>query len=70
MIKNLEAISGYRVQNKHMRIGQLATRAGVNVQTIRFYERRRILTAPPRTVSGYRRYAESDTECVSIVPVA
>ena len=50
-----------------MRIGQLATRAGVNVQTIRFYERRRILTAPRRTVSGYRRYAESDVDDLRVI---
>lgn len=50
-----------------MRIGQLATRAGVNIQTIRFYERRRILSAPPRSVSGYRQYAESDLDDLRVI---
>lgn len=39
-----------------MRIGQLAAEAGVNVQTVRYYERRGMVTEPPRTASGYRRY--------------
>ncbi len=36
--------------------GELAKRAGVNVETLRFYERKGLLPAPPRRVSGYRRY--------------
>jgi MerR family mercuric resistance operon transcriptional regulator len=37
-------------------IGKIARRANVNVETIRFYERRGLLKAPPRTPSGYRLY--------------
>jgi MerR family copper efflux transcriptional regulator len=37
-------------------IGKLAILGGVNVQTIRFYERSGLLPKPPRTSSGYRRY--------------
>lgn len=40
-----------------MRTGELAARAGVNIQTVRFYERRGILPKPSRTASGYRVYA-------------
>jgi len=43
-----------------MRIGELAARAGVNVQTILYYERRRLLPRPARTGSGYRSYGESE----------
>lgn len=39
-----------------MRIGEIAALAGVNVQTIRYYERRGILAEPARTASGYRQY--------------
>jgi Hg(II)-responsive transcriptional regulator len=39
-----------------MMIGQLAERAGVNIETIRYYERRGLLPEPARTDSGYRRY--------------
>lgn len=37
-------------------IGTLAERAGVNVETIRFYERRRLIPEPERTGAGYRKY--------------
>ncbi|HEY2151666.1 MAG TPA: heavy metal-responsive transcriptional regulator [Vicinamibacterales bacterium] len=43
-----------------MRIGELAGRAGVNVQTILYYERRRLLPPAPRTSSGYRSYSDTD----------
>ena len=43
-----------------MRIGDVATRAGVNVETLRYYERRGILRAPKRSAAGYREYP-SDT---------
>jgi hypothetical protein len=39
-----------------MRAGELANAAGVSAQTIRFYERRGLLPAPPRLSSGYRDY--------------
>ena len=37
-------------------IGQAARRSGVNVETIRFYERGGLLDAPPRTAGGHRVY--------------
>lgn len=37
-------------------IGQIATAASVNVQTIRYYERRGLLLPLERTASGYRQY--------------
>ncbi len=39
-------------------IGQVARRAGVGVETVRFYEREGLLEEPPRRVSGYRQYSE------------
>ena len=39
-----------------MKIGELATAAGCDVQTVRFYERERLLEEPARTASGYRTY--------------
>jgi MerR family copper efflux transcriptional regulator len=38
-------------------IGQLARRAGVGIETVRFYERQGLLPKPPRTPSGYRQYS-------------
>ncbi len=50
-----------------MRIGELAKRAGVSVQTIRFYERRRLMRTPRRTAVGYRIYADRDLEAVVLI---
>lgn len=43
-----------------MNIGQLARQAGVPIDTIRYYERQRLIPAPARTASGYRQYARDD----------
>lgn len=42
-----------------MRTRQVADHAGVNVQTLRYYERRGLLAEPPRSTAGYRNYPES-----------
>lgn len=39
-----------------MTIGQVAKATGVGVETLRFYERKRLLPEPPRRSSGYRQY--------------
>jgi MerR family transcriptional regulator, mercuric resistance operon regulatory protein len=41
-------------------IGELARRADVNIQTIRFYERQKLLPPPARKPSGYRIYGDGD----------
>jgi DNA-binding transcriptional MerR regulator len=43
-----------------MTIGELASVARVNIETIRYYEREGILPEPPRTPSGYRQYTDAD----------
>ncbi len=50
-----------------MRIGQLATQAGVDVQTVRYYEREGLIDAPARTASGYRNYAPSHLERLNFI---
>jgi len=50
-----------------MRIGELAKRAGVSVQAIRFYERRRLMRTPRRTAAGYRIYSEAELEIVTVI---
>lgn len=39
-------------------IGQLARLSGFGVETIRYYERERLVGEPPRRASGYREYPE------------
>lgn len=38
-------------------IGKLADAAGVNIETIRYYQRRGLLDEPPKPLGGHRRYA-------------
>lgn len=45
-----------------MRIGELARRAGVNIQTVRYYERRGLLHDPRRRSAGYREYTDATLE--------
>ena len=47
-----------------LRSGELARRANVNVETLRFYERQGLLPKPPQRASGYREYP---LEAVSLV---
>jgi MerR family mercuric resistance operon transcriptional regulator len=43
-------------------IGTLATTAGVPVETIRYYQRRKLVPEPPRPAGSIRRYSEEDAE--------
>ena len=47
---------------KALTIGLVARRAGIGVETVRFYERQGLIEEPPRRLSGYREY---DDEVVS-----
>jgi len=49
-----------------MTIGALAKAAGVGVETVRFYERKGIITQPPKT-AGFRYYSEEDTKRIRLV---
>src|SRR5260370_4494598 len=50
---SLHAMAGFT-------IGKLAAAEGVSVETIRFYQRRGLLTEPQRHGSGFREYADDD----------
>lgn len=39
-----------------LKVGEVAKQAGVNLQTVHYYERRGLLPRPPRTESNYRAY--------------
>lgn len=50
-----------------LRTGEVAKAAGVNLQTIRFYEREGLLPAPNRTSSGYRLYGDEAVRIVRFI---
>ena len=45
-----------------MKIGELSSRSGVPVRTIRFYEEENILAPPARSSAGYRNYDDSEVD--------
>jgi MerR family copper efflux transcriptional regulator len=53
--------------DKAMTIGRLARRAGVTVDTLRFYERQGIIARPRRLISGYRNYSEDAVGLLAFV---
>jgi MerR family mercuric resistance operon transcriptional regulator len=48
-------------------IGELSRRTGVNIETIRYYERIKMLPAPPRTASGRRIYGPAETRSLAFI---
>ena len=53
-----------------MRTSQVATEAGVNAQTLRYYERRGLLPEPLRSESGYRAYPSDSVATVRFIKEA
>ena len=50
-----------------LKSGDVARRADVNVETVRFYERQGLLPAPPRAPSGYRQYDEEHVQRIRFI---
>lgn len=48
-------------------IGKAAAAAGVNVETIRFYQRRGLLVEPPKVLGGFRYYDEATVARVRFI---
>lgn len=55
------------MRGDRLRIGAVAQGAGVNVQTLRYYERRGLLGPPDRTASGYRAYPSEAVRLVRFI---
>ena len=49
-------------QGNWLKIGEIAARAGVSVDTVRYYEHRGVLPTPRRLPSGYRAYTASSVQ--------
>src|SRR5437660_12437993 len=62
---SMSAITSPRAEN--ISIGELSRRTGVNIETIRYYERIKMLPAPPRTASGRRVYGAAETRCLAFI---
>ncbi len=55
---------------KELTIGKLAKRAGVTIDTVRFYERRGLVAEPKRTASNYRIYSAAEVARLKFIKKA
>lgn len=53
-----------------LRIGEVALRSGVSIDTVRYYERRQLLPAAPRTEGGFRLFSKETVERVRFIKQA
>ena len=53
-----------------LRVGQVAEAVGVNVETLRYYERRGIIAEPERSLGGHRLYPETTVTTVRVIKAA
>ena len=57
-------------QTQRLKIGDVAKQTGVGIETLRFYEKARILDPPRRTESGYRLYDAGVLERIAFIKQA
>lgn len=55
---------------RSLRSGQLADAAGVNLQTLRYYERRGLLDEPKRSIGGHRLYPPESVTLLRVIKAA
>jgi DNA-binding transcriptional MerR regulator len=53
-----------------LRAGQVARAVGVNVETLRYYERRGIIDAPERSLGGHRLFSEESVTTLRVIKAA
>ena len=53
-----------------LRSGQVASAAGVNLQTLRYYERRGLIAEPERTLGGHRVYSDDTVLVLRVIKAA
>ncbi len=50
-----------------MTIGKMASRAGVGIETVRYYERKGLLNQPTRSYTGYRQYRQEAVQRIRFI---
>lgn len=58
------------MSQENLTIAGLARAAGVNVETIRFYQRRGLISEPPKPLGGIRHYGAEDVSRVRFIKAA
>ena len=66
----LESASGCTLavmERSALQIGEVAARAGVSIDTVRYYEKRRLLARAPRTSGGFRLFTEETVSRIRFI---
>jgi DNA-binding transcriptional MerR regulator len=63
-------VNVYDVGNRRLRTGEVAERAGVNIQTLRYYERRGLIAEPDRSPGGHRTYPADTVTLLGVIKAA
>ena len=58
------------MKGAHLQIGEVAARAGVSVDAVRYYEKRRLLTRAPRSAGGFRLFTAEAVERIRFIKQA
>ena len=58
------------MEDSSLQIGEIAARSGVSVDTVRYYERLRLLPSAPRTSGGYRVFSTKAIEQIKFIKQA
>jgi DNA-binding transcriptional MerR regulator len=60
----------YQIGGPRLRTGEVAELAGVNVQTLRYYERRGLIAEPARSPGGHRTYPPDTVALLGVIKAA
>src|SRR5215475_15557645 len=60
-------IAPTEIETTEIAIGELSRRTGVHIETIRYYERIKMLPKPPRTVGGRRTYGSTHVRLLAFI---
>jgi DNA-binding transcriptional MerR regulator len=60
----------YDTSGRRLRTGEVAERAGVNIQTLRYYERRGLIAEPARSPGGHRTYPPDTVTLLGVIKAA
>jgi DNA-binding transcriptional MerR regulator len=58
------------MRSEVLRIGEVAIRSGVSIDTVRYYERRKLLPPAPRSEGGFRLFSPETVERVQFIKQA
>jgi DNA-binding transcriptional MerR regulator len=59
--------SATQANSRKVYIGEIAKRAGLSVDTVRFYEKQDLLKSPPRSNTGYRLYGDDELRTLRFI---